>query len=188
MTKLRTQTKHSHMPIASDRMDFPIIVMGVSGAGKTTVGQLLADAMGSTFIDADDLHPSENREKMRQGIALSDSDRYKWLQAVGLAMRQELAEGCVPVVACSALKRSYRNLLREGVPSIVFLYLAGDKELVRKRIGLRLHEFMSVELLDSQYDTLEPPGSDEFHLIADLRLPPEVIVESAVGRLRNSSA
>lgn len=187
MMKLRTHNKHSYTPVVSDRVDPPVVVMGVSGAGKTTVGQLLADAMGSTFIDADDLHPSENREKMRQGIALSDSDRYKWLQAVGLAMRQDLAEGGVPVVACSALKRSYRNLLREAVSSIVFLYLAGNKELVRKRIGLRLHEFMSVELLDSQYDTLEAPGSDELHLIADLRLPPEVIVESAVGRLRNSS-
>lgn len=161
----------------------PVIVMGVSGVGKTTVGRMLADELGTEFFDGDDLHPPKNREMMRRGIPLTDSDRFGWLQAVGLLVRRNLEQGQAPVVACSALKNSYRSILLRYAPSAFFLHLAGDRELVRERLGVRQHEFMSVDLLDSQYGDLEPPGPEERHFTSDVMLLPEVIVELTVRRL-----
>jgi gluconokinase len=159
--------------------------MGVSGSGKSTVGSLLAGALDAPFHDADDLHPVANKEKMRAGMPLDDGDRYSWLQEVGRVMRDEVKRGESPVVACSALKRAYRDLLRAAVPSVIFLHLAGHRDVVRERMGNRLHEFMPGSLLDSQYATLEPPGNDEAHFDADLTLSPAVLVETAKHRLMN---
>lgn len=176
-----------HQQSETNQQSPPVIVMGVSGVGKTTVGRMLADALGAEFFDGDDLHPPKNREKMRQGRPLTDNDRFGWLQAVGSLTRRNLEKGQVSVVACSALKNSYRRLLLREVPSAVFLHLAGDRELIRERIGLRRHEFMSTDLLDSQYNDLEPPGPDEPHFVFDVTFPPEVIVELTIGRLRKLS-
>ncbi len=165
--------------------DLPAVVtMGVSGAGKTVIGGMLADTLGGTFVDGDDLHPEVNREKMRQGIALEDSDRFIWLEDVASETLALLELGQLPVVACSALKKSYRDLLLNKVPSLFFLYLAGDKALVQERIEKRKHSFMPVELLSSQYQTLEAPEAGEPHLTVDLRLSPQDIVALAAEEIR----
>ncbi len=151
--------------------------MGVSGSGKTTVGQSLAVALDLRFSDADDLHPQANLDKMAHGIPLTDADREPWLDAVGDA----LADGPV-VVACSALRRVYRDRLRAADPDLRLVYLHGTRELLAERMGHRDH-FMPVALLDSQLATLEEPDADELALRYDVARPVEEIVADAVSRL-----
>jgi len=132
--------------------------MGVSGAGKTVVGSALAALLGWVFVDADDLHPASNRDKMRAGIPLTDDDRQPWLRAVGERLRSEVGV----VAACSSLKRRYRDLLRDYVPDVYFVHLDIEREVLQERLARRSHEYMPASLLDSQLSALEPLGPDEY--------------------------
>ncbi len=134
-----------------------VVVMGVAGSGKTTVGRGLADALGVPFVDGDDLHPPANIAKMARGAPLDDDDRRPWLEAVGAW----LAERPAGVVACSALKRSYRDLLRTAAPGAVFLHLSADRDAIVERVADRPGHFMPASLVDSQFADLEPLGGDE---------------------------
>jgi gluconokinase len=135
-----------------------IVVMGVSGSGKSTVGKLLASELGWTFIEGDDYHPPANVEKMRQGIPLDDKDRWPWLDAIHRRLAQACKQGENVVLACSALKHSYQHYLTQFTPeSIRYVYLSGSEELIRQRLAQRTGHFMNPGLLHSQFETLEPP-------------------------------
>lgn len=134
-----------------------IVVMGVSGSGKTTVGKLLAERLGWQFRDGDDFHPPANVAKMRSGTPLTDEDRRPWLLAIQTFMRQFRADGQSAVVACSALKESYRDLLLRTEPWVRFVHLHGSRDLIAQRMQARAGHFMPPALLDSQLATLEPP-------------------------------
>ncbi len=133
-----------------------IFIMGVSGSGKSTIGALLGNALGYPFFDGDDYHPKENIVKMEQGHPLNDSDRKGWLLALNQLAMDHLQHGAV--IGCSALKHSYREVLREGLgPSAVFVHLEGSSELIQQRMQQRSGHFMPLALLNSQFETLEPP-------------------------------
>lgn len=150
-----------------------IVVMGVSGCGKSSIGQALAKTLSARFIDGDDLHPPENVAKMSLGAPLNDDDRAPWLAKVGAALTVDST-----VVACSALKRKYRDQIRDiAAAEVVFLYLRGHRATLLERMAARPGHFMPASLLDSQLATLEEPGSDEKHLVADIELAPADIVE-----------
>jgi gluconokinase len=158
-----------------------ILVMGVSGSGKSTVGALLAATLGLPFIDGDALHSEANKQKMAAGIPLDDADRAPWLDAIAAALA-----GAPMVIACSALKRYYRDRLRVQAPDVKFVYLKGTSTLLAHRLKTRSHKFMPPELLDSQLAILEPPGTDESALTIDIQLSPETIVDCAAGWLNTS--
>jgi gluconokinase len=139
--------------------------MGVSGCGKSTVGKRLAQQIGATFLDADDFHPPANVERMRQGLALTDAERAPWLDA--LAARLAAADEPV-VLACSALKRSYRDALRRGAPALALVHLTGSPALLAERMGARPGHYMPPTLLPSQLATLEPPANDEHAITLDV--------------------
>ena len=159
-----------------------VCVMGVSAAGKSTIGAALADALGVAFVDADDLHSDANRAKMASGTPLTDEDRWPWLDAVGARFRDAEATGLV--MACSALRRVYRDRIRAVAPDVVFVHLHGSRELLAERAAARTDHFMPAALLDSQLATLEPLGDDEPGLVADVALPVTDLVEDLAGRLR----
>jgi gluconokinase len=161
-----------------------VIVMGVTGAGKTTVGRLLASQLGWQFADADDFHPPANVEKMRHGIPLTDDDRRPWLQRLQDEITKWIAEGRNVVLACSALKRSYRQELAVGA-EVHFLYLKGSKALITERLRLRHGHFADEKILAGQFADLEEPGgesgeeskNDKEHVVTvDITLAPEQIV------------
>lgn len=156
-----------------------VVVMGVSGCGKTTFARNLADGIGGVFIDADDYHSASSIEKMRAGRALDDEDREPWLRAVAAATA---ASTGTPVVACSALKRSYRDILRSGTPSL-FLHLDVPVDVVRSRIRERGGHFFSETLVASQFETLEPLGADEDGVALDGTLPLPELVDTACSYL-----
>ncbi|HEX6473073.1 MAG TPA: gluconokinase [Streptosporangiaceae bacterium] len=133
--------------------------MGVSGSGKTTVGELLAERLGWEFADADQFHSPANVAKMRSGTPLTDADRAAWLRGIAAWIDDRIAAGKPGVVTCSALKRGYRDMLRR--PDVRFVYLDGDRELIARRMAVRKGHFFPVSLLDSQFRELEPPGPDE---------------------------
>lgn len=152
-----------------------IVVMGVAGSGKSEVGQGLEHALGMAFRDADDLHPASNVAKMAAGMPLADVDRWPWLDRVAA----ELAAGAPIVMACSALRRAYRDRIRAGAGGeVLFIHLDGPREMIAERLARRKGHFMPPALLDSQLATLEPPGQDELHLVADIAPNvPEVVAE-----------
>jgi gluconokinase len=155
----------------------PVVVMGVSGSGKTTVGAALAEAIGVPFEDGDSLHPAANVAKMSAGIPLTDEDRGPWLDAIG----RVLAAGPV-VVACSALKRVYRDRLRAAAPDLELVYLEVDRVTLLERMKHRTH-FMPPSLLNSQLATLEVPTEDEHSLIADAAVPLADLIASLHERI-----
>jgi gluconokinase len=138
-----------------------VIVAGVSGSGKSTVGALLAGRLGWRFADADEFHPAANVEKMRAGVPLTDEDRWPWLRAIGAWMDERIAAGQQAVVACSALKRSYRDLLLAGRPQARMVFLTPDREVLTRRLAARHGHFFPEQLLGSQFADLQPPGPDE---------------------------
>ena len=155
----------------------PMIVMGVQGTGKTTIGSALGEQLGVTFIDSDDLHPPANKVKMAAGTPLEDEDRVPWLKIVGATIAANAAEGRTTVVACSALKRWYRELLRSSVPELQFIHLAGQRDLVASRLATRQHEFMPTTLLDSQFEVLEPLAPWEAGVVVPVAGTPAEIVD-----------
>jgi gluconokinase len=159
-----------------------VVVMGVSGSGKSTFGAALANAMHARFLDADDLHPPANRRKMAAGIALDDADRRAWLNAVAVWMAKRSEQGEFGVVACSALRRRYRDRLRAAGGAVRFVYLEVPRAELEQRMRSRRH-FMPVTLLDSQLATLEPPGQDEAACIVDGTVPLEENLRRVLGWL-----
>lgn len=158
-----------------------LVVMGVSGSGKTTVARMLATRLGWTFAEGDDFHPQANVDKMAAGHPLDDADRWPWLARVADWIDDRLADGRSGVVTCSALKRSYRDVLRR--PDVVFVHLDGDRALLAERIKERHGHFMPAALLDSQLATLEPLTADERSVVVDVAAPPSAIVDEIVSRL-----
>jgi gluconokinase len=138
-----------------------LIVAGVSGSGKTTVGALLAGRLGWRFADADDFHPAASIEKMRAGIPLTDEDRWPWLLAIAAWMDERIARGEPAVLTCSALKRSYRDLLLDDRPEARMIFLAADREVLARRLAARHGHFFPGQLLGTQFDALEPPQPGE---------------------------
>lgn len=161
-----------------------VVVMGVSGSGKTTVAKGIAAATGLTFAEADEFHPESNVALMRAGVPLEDAHRWPWLHALADWMAARAAEGVSTVLACSALRRAYRDVLREGPPRVDFVHLDGPAELIRERMSLRAGHYMPTSLLDSQIATLEPPQPDEGILVLDIARAPEELVAAAIDRLR----
>jgi gluconokinase len=138
-----------------------VVVMGVSGVGKSTVAKGISTVTGWTFAEGDAFHPPANVEKMRSGQPLTDEDRWPWLRSIGAWMSAEIADGRSGVVTCSALRRAHRDVLREGRPEVRFCHLAASEDLVADRVSRRTDHFMPPSLLRSQYETLEPLGPDE---------------------------
>jgi gluconokinase len=164
-------------------MASPIVVMGVSGSGKSTVGAALAQRMRVPFADADDFHPPANIAKMTAGQALDDNDRYPWLEAIGDWLAQHAEGG---VMSCSALKRKYRDQLRRHCPDVEFLHLAGTPEVIGRRQASRPGHFMPASLLASQFATLEPLEADERGTAIDVDQDIDSIVENYVSVSRTT--
>jgi gluconokinase len=158
-----------------------IVVMGVAGAGKTTIGTLLAHKLGWPFFDADDFHPAANVLKMAAGLALEDADRWPWLESVREKMVEEREAGCSAVFACSALKQAYRDCLLSVGPDVRLVYLRGEMSLLAARIIGRSGHFMKDTMLASQLAALEEPGDG---LVVDVAAEPEVIVATIVRDLK----
>lgn len=148
-----------------------LVIMGVSGSGKSTVAGLLAGWLGWELAEGDDMHPPANVAKMASGHPLTDADRWPWLDRVAAWIREHTAARRPAVVTCSALKRSYRDVLRGD--GVVFVYLAGSRELIGRRMAARHGHFMPAALLDSQFAALEPPGPDERAITVDITGSPE---------------
>ena len=157
-----------------------ILIIGVSGAGKTTVGRLLAQQLGWRFYDADDFHPPANVDKMRRGVALDDTDRWPWLRALHERIQQCLDQDINAVLACSALKHAYQEFLARDRAHVKVVFLTGSRALIAQRLGLRTDHFMNPALLQSQFDTLEAPRDA---LTVDVTPPPEQIVARLRARL-----
>jgi gluconokinase len=160
-----------------------VVVMGVSATGKSAVGEPLAEELGCAFVEGDDLHPRSNIDKMTNGVPLTDEDRRPWLRAIAELMAAKDAEGTSTVVTCSALKRTYRDVLRQAAPTF-FLHLDAPFEVLQDRMQHRTRHFMPGTLLRSQLDTLEPLDDDEAGAVVDVTPPLEEVVEEAVNAVR----
>lgn len=158
------------------------VVMGVTGSGKSTVGAALAHALGIGFVEGDDYHPVENVKRMASGTPLTDEDRSGWLHALANRIREAREAGTGLVLTCSALKRSYRDILRSASPGVQFVFLDGPRSLLEERVAGRRGHFMPASLLDSQLETLEKPASDENAWACDISSPSQAIVDDIVAR------
>ncbi|MDR5814433.1 MULTISPECIES: gluconokinase [unclassified Caballeronia] len=160
-----------------------LIAMGVSGAGKTRIGELLAERLQCAFTDGDAFHSEANKEKMHKGIPLTDDDRWPWLKTIRAAIEEKQRAGETAVFTCSSLKRSYRDVLRDGDKDVCFVYLEGSFDVLKERIGTRTGHFFDPTLLQSQLDTLEPPGEDEA-IVVNIEHTPEQIVDIVMEQLK----
>jgi gluconokinase len=158
------------------------VVMGVSGSGKTEVGRRLAARLQRDFIEGDAFHPPQNIAKMSAGIPLNDEDRHEWLLALQQQLRHAAQAGKAVVLSCSALKRRYRDLLREGDPKLFFVHLHGERSLLAERMQQRHGHFMPTAMLDSQLATLEPPQADERFIVVDIHETPQQIVDRIIAQ------
>jgi gluconokinase len=170
-------------PAWGDAVAPRIVVMGVSGCGKSTVGRALAQRLQVNFVEGDALHPERNVAKMAAGTPLTDADRHGWLQAVAEQLSNATAEANGVVASCSALKRRYRDLLRTGAPDLRFVFLHGDPALLAQRVATRAGHYMPASLLQSQLDTLEPPQPDEAAIALDIDQPADRLVAAALQAL-----
>ena len=158
------------------------VVMGVSGSGKSLIGAALARVLGTDFVEGDDYHSAENVQRMASGIALTDEDRGQWLRSLAVRLRQAKDAGTGLVMTCSALKRSYRDVLRADAGELRFVFLRGPRALVAERIAGRRGHFMPPSLLESQLATLEEPSPDEHAWVCDIKESPEDLVAALVAR------
>jgi gluconokinase len=183
---------NAHTGAAAQRGAAPpalrIVVMGVSGCGKSTVGRALAEALGVPFIEGDELHPPRNIALMASGVALTDADRQDWLAAIAGQLGAARDAGRGIVVSCSALKRSYRDLMRAAAGDVRFVHLHGPADLLERRLGARSGHYMPATLLRSQLDTLEIPGPDEAVLAVAIGPAPETIVAELMRQLAPEDA
>lgn len=164
-----------------------LVLMGVSGCGKSTIGAELSRRLGWPFRDADTFHPPANIAKMSQAVPLTDEDRWPWLDAIAAWIDDRLAEGQPGIVSCSALKRVYRRRLIGGRKRIALVHLEGDKATIAERLAKRSDHFMPATLLDSQIAALEPPGAGEAALVVRIAEPPESIAGCIIEGLRLST-
>jgi gluconokinase len=167
----------------SASMTVTLVVMGVSGVGKSSVAAELVRRTGWAFVEGDDLHPESNRAKMTAGIPLDDDDRWPWLRQVAAWIGEQEAAGRSAVVTCSALKRSYRELLQDGHPSVRFVHLLAPPELIAARVTARRNHYMPPSLLDSQLAALEPLGPDEPGIGVDITGDAGAVAERALQQL-----
>lgn len=172
-----------------------LVLMGVSGCGKTTIAQLLSERLDWPYIEGDSMHPVSNIEKMSAGYALTDADRQPWLEVLAQWIRERTASGTPGIVTCSALKRSYRDVLRgapdqqgHGLDNVTFVYLKGSYELIAARIAARPHHFMPLSLLKSQFEVLEEPGEDENAITVGITGTAEQIEDEILTKLDGSVA
>jgi gluconokinase len=172
-------------PLLHGQLSVPsvVVVMGVSGAGKSTVASMLAHRLGWTYEDADWFHPPANIEKMHAGQPLTDADRMPWLHGIAAWIRAMREAGGHGVVACSALKRAYRDILVAGRGDVRLVYLKGDRDLIARRFSLRDGHFMPASLIDSQFAALEEPAADEHAAVVSIDAGPRAIVEAALAQL-----
>lgn len=160
-----------------------VVVMGVSGCGKSTVGQGLARALDVPYVEGDELHPPENVARMRAGTPLTDADRQGWLRAIGATLASPASRARGVVVSCSALKRAYRDLLRQAAPDLRFVHLHGSPALLAQRMAARTDHYMPPSLLQSQLETLQMPEPDERPISLDIALAPDALVAQALREL-----
>ena len=160
------------------------LMMGVSGSGKTTIAQRVAEREGWRLVEGDDFHPPENVAKMKSGTPLTDEDRWPWLRAIAVEIDAIRARGESAVVTSSALKRAYRAILVGDRIDVVLVYLQGSKELIARRMAARKGHFMPPALLDSQFATLEEPGDDEHPVVVSIEPTPDEIVDDVVRKLK----
>ncbi|MET0863009.1 MAG: gluconokinase [Nakamurella sp.] len=168
-----TSADHAQQPV--------LVIMGVSGSGKSTVAAILAGQLGWDLEEGDDLHPAANVAKMQAGTPLTDDDRWPWLDLVAAWIRDHTRAGIPGIITCSALKKIYRDRLRGE--NVVFVHLAGNKETIARRLNARMNHFMPSTLLDTQISTLEPPGPDEKTLVVDLGRKPAEEAAEIIARL-----
>jgi gluconokinase len=160
-----------------------LIAMGVSGAGKTRIGELLAERLHCDFTDGDAFHSAANKEKMHKGIPLTDDDRWPWLKTIRAAIEEKQHAHETAVFTCSSLKRAYREILRAGDKDVCFVYLKGTREVLQERLTTRTGHFFDPSLLQSQLETLEEPDEDEA-ITVSIDLTPEQIVDEVIDRLK----
>ena len=169
-------------------MPCALVAMGVSGSGKSTIADKLAQRLSWRYVDGDTFHSASNVAKMKAGHPLTDEDRWPWLQAIANEIDRLCAAGEHAVIACSALKRSYRDVLVHGRDDVRMIYLEGSQQLIAGRLAQRKHHFMPPGLLESQFETLEPPGSDEHPLTVSIDASVDAIVDAIVEQLKPNSA
>ncbi len=160
-----------------------VVVMGVSGSGKSTIGRQLADALALPFLEGDDVHSPANVERMRAGQPLTDEQRRDWLESLSAQLARARRDGHGLVVSCSALKRAYRDVLRRGAPDLRLVHLVADRALLAERSARRQGHYMPLSLLESQFETLERPGPDEGALTCDVDQSPQAIVRALLATL-----